>query len=287
MDDPMPPLENLDAWLLRHAEAVTYVVFFGLFVILAAAELVVSRSSAPAERVRRWSTNVVLTVCWIAAGAALPMTLFGAAAWAGAAGWGLQNQFDHPIALTLVLGILARSLVSYAVHVAMHKVPLLWRLHRVHHLDTHLDVSTTTRMHPLEAWASAPLTVAGVVALGIPPTAVLLYEILDAAVVVFTHANIRLPPQIDRAIGIVFVTPDLHRVHHSALQPDTDSNYGATLSLWDRLFGTYRRRNTEDLATLRIGLDGATDERAQHIGWLLASPWHTISAVPSNGSDHG
>ena len=287
MDDPMPPLENLDAWLLRHAEAVTYVVFFGLFVILAAAEVVVSRSSAPAERVRRWSTNVVLTVCWIAAGAALPMTLFGAAAWAGAAGWGLQNQFDHPIALTLVLGILARSLVSYAVHVAMHKVPLLWRLHRVHHLDTHLDVSTTTRMHPLEAWASAPLTVAGVVALGIPPTAVLLYEILDAAVVVFTHANIRLPPQIDRAIGIVFVTPDLHRVHHSALQPDTDSNYGATLSLWDRLFGTYRRRNTEDLATLRIGLDGATDERAQHIGWLLASPWHTISAVPSNGSDHG
>lgn len=200
------------------------------------------------------------------------MTLIGVADLAASHGWGLLSAMDLPPPFALVAGLLARSLVSYAVHVAMHKVPFLWRLHRVHHLDPHLDVSTTARMHPVEALASAPLTMMGVLILGPSPTAVLIYEILDAALVVFSHANIRLPLWLDRRLSLVFVTPDLHRVHHSAHQPETDSNYGATLSIWDRMFGTFRRLDAATLARLKLGLHGVDEIKAGQIGWLLTSP---------------
>ncbi len=121
----MPPLDTLEPWSRTHAEAITFAVFFGLFAVLAAAELVVSRSPTPADRVRRWSTNAVLTAGWVAAGAAVPMTLFGAAESARDAGWGLLNQFDLSTLTAVGLGIVARSLVSYSVHVAMHKIPFL------------------------------------------------------------------------------------------------------------------------------------------------------------------
>jgi sterol desaturase/sphingolipid hydroxylase (fatty acid hydroxylase superfamily) len=266
------PLTALEAWARVNAETLTYLVFFGLLAVFGLLELVVARSRAKQERVRRWSANALLTASWVIAGAAVPLSLLAASDWAKANGVGLLNaQFVAPWA-SLAGGVLARSLVSYLTHLSMHKIPLLWRIHRVHHMDTQLDISTTARFHPLEAIASAPFALAGVVVFGVPPLAVLLYEIMDAAIVVFSHANIRLPDWLDRVLRFVVVTPNMHRIHHSASQPETDSNFGATLTLWDRLFGTYRRKPSEDLAGMMLGLTEVQDGHASNLFWLLVSP---------------
>jgi sterol desaturase/sphingolipid hydroxylase (fatty acid hydroxylase superfamily) len=187
-----------------------------------------------------------------------------------------------PVA-ALVLGIVLRSLISYAVHVAMHRVPLLWRVHRVHHTDTAMDVTTTVRFHPLEFLISAPLVFAGVIALGISPAALIVYELFDAVMAIFTHANIRLPAPVERALRLVLVTPDMHRVHHSAWQPETDSNYGATLSWWDRLFGTYRMPEAAALDAMTLGLEPWRDRRATALLWLLALPFGRGAAPVAEG----
>lgn len=269
ISDAIAPVE---AWARMYAEGLTYATFFGLLVIFGLLELVVARSRVKPERGRRWSVNAFLTVAWVFAGAALPLSVLGVSDWARTNGVGLLNMpFVSPFA-ALAVGFLLRSLISYLTHVAMHKVPILWRLHRVHHMDTQLDISTTARFHPLEAIASAPIALAGVVALGISPLAVLLYEVFDAAIVVFSHANVRLPNWLDRVLRLVIVTPNMHRVHHSAFQPETDSNYGATFSFWDRLFGTYRRKAPEDMGELMLGLSEVQDRRAHNVFWQLASP---------------
>ncbi|MCP4384901.1 MAG: sterol desaturase family protein [Hyphomicrobiales bacterium] len=153
-------------------------------------------------------------------------------------GWGLFSQIELPFVVLLVAGFLIRSLVSWLFHYAMHNVPLLWRVHRVHHTDTHLDVSTTVRFHPLESVLSAPLVIGTVLLFGIPPVVIMLSELFDAAIAVFSHANIRMPCCLERTFGLVVITPHLHRIHHSTVVRETNSNYGATLVYWDMLFGT-------------------------------------------------
>jgi sterol desaturase/sphingolipid hydroxylase (fatty acid hydroxylase superfamily) len=150
---------------------------------------------------------------------------------------------------------------------------MLWAIHRVHHVDTRLDVSTTVRFHPLEFVFTTPPTLAGVAAFGVPPVALLIYEFLDASITVFSHANVRLPWWIDRPLSLFVVTPDVHRVHHSSYQPETDSNYGAVLTIWDRLLGTYRRKSAEALATQETGLSEAQDSRSRNVLWLLILPF--------------
>ncbi len=172
--------------------------------------------------------------------------------------------------------ILAFSFQSWAVHLAMHKLPWLWRLHRVHHSDTHLDVSTTVRFHPLEFALQLPVSAAVILSLGAPPSAVILYELMDAAINVFAHANIRLPGRIDHILSRVIVTPHLHRVHHSTRRRETDSNFGATLPIWDIAFGTWRARTPEELAVQPIGLNEMQDARASSLWWALSLPFRDI-----------
>jgi sterol desaturase/sphingolipid hydroxylase (fatty acid hydroxylase superfamily) len=204
---------------------------------------------------------------------ALPLSGLALADLARENGWGLLNQPWVPLAAAIVAGFLLRALVSWATHLAMHKVPLLWRVHRVHHTDTELDVSTTVRFHPLEFAIQVPVVLGAIAALGLHPAVVIAYEIIDAGINVFTHSNVRLPAWLDRALRLVFVTPDMHRVHHAAHRPETDSNYGAVFSIWDRAFGTYRRLPPETLATLRLGLGDCPEPRARSLLWLLALPF--------------
>ncbi|MSO89251.1 MAG: sterol desaturase family protein, partial [Rhodospirillaceae bacterium] len=143
----------------------------------------------------------------------------------------------------------------------------------VHHTDVQMDVSTTVRFHPLELVVSMPVLLGMAMLLGIPPLALILYELLDAAMAVFTHANVRLPDRVDRALRLVLVTPAMHRLHHSAHQPETDSNYGAILTWWDRLFGTYRVRPPAELSTIRLGLEEWRDRRTASLWWLLRLPF--------------
>src|SRR6185295_672421 len=151
-----------------------------------------------------------------------------------------------------------------------------WAIHRVHHTDTRLDVSTTVRFHPLEFVYATPFTLAGIALFGVPPVAVLIYELMDAGITVFSHANARLPRWLDYPLRLFIVTPDVHRVHHSSYQPETDSNYGAVLTIWDRVLGTYRRKAADDLATQETGLSEVQDSRSRNILWLLVLPFITL-----------
>jgi sterol desaturase/sphingolipid hydroxylase (fatty acid hydroxylase superfamily) len=156
---------------------------------------------------------------------------------------------------------------------AMHNVPVLWRVHRVHHTDTHMDISTTVRFHPIEFLIAAPVVVALVVGLGLPPEVVILYELFDTAMAVFSHANVKLPKGLERALRAVLVTPNLHRIHHSTRAPETNSNYGATLSIWDRLFGTFRAKDEAALALQPLGLAETQDARATSFLYLVTLPF--------------
>jgi sterol desaturase/sphingolipid hydroxylase (fatty acid hydroxylase superfamily) len=143
----------------------------------------------------------------------------------------------------------------------------------VHHSDDFFDVSTAVRFHPLEFAIQVPISLAAIVALGIPPVAIIVYELIDAAMAVWTHANVRLPGWLERTLNPILVTPAMHRIHHSADWRETDSNYGATLAIWDRLFGTYRTRSEEELAAMSLGLKECQDGRSRSLLWLLKAPF--------------
>jgi sterol desaturase/sphingolipid hydroxylase (fatty acid hydroxylase superfamily) len=248
------------------------IAFIGSFLLLAALETMVPRNLDPPERRLRWRTNGVLTLLFILINGLFPLTLIAAAELARRWDFGLLNLVAMPGALSFLLAFLIRSLIAYATHRLMHVVPWLWRLHRVHHFDPALDVSTAVRFHPLEPVLVNGIAVGVVLLLGLDPLAVLVYELFEAIMALFAHANIRLPEWLDRRLGWLLITPDLHRVHHSPLQAETDSNFGSTLSAWDRLFGTYRRKPDDELARQRIGLDECADKRVSSLLWLLASP---------------
>jgi sterol desaturase/sphingolipid hydroxylase (fatty acid hydroxylase superfamily) len=235
-----------------------------------------------ASRTRRWPVNFGLTALNIVVMGALPLTALAAADIARDAGWGLFNLIEAPFVVALGVGFLVRSLVSWFIHYAMHNVPVLWRVHRVHHTDTHLDVSTTVRFHPLEFLVSAPFVIATVMAFGLPPIVVMLFELFDAAIAVFSHANTRMPVWLDRALGVLVITPNMHRIHHSTVEPETNSNYGATLVIWDRLFGTFRRKSLEDLAAQPLGLAETQDRRASSFWYLLTLPFRPVRIEPKS-----
>jgi sterol desaturase/sphingolipid hydroxylase (fatty acid hydroxylase superfamily) len=258
--------------IVANGELLQYAAFFGALILAGGLEAL--GPARPIERRRRWPVNGGLTVLNIVALGALPLTAVGAASWAAAQKFGLMNNADWPWWAVLALGFAGRSLVSYAVHAAMHKVPLLWRVHRVHHLDTALDVSTTVRFHPLEFVIQVIPAVAAIALLGIPVWVIMAYEIVDAFTAVVTHANLRLPARLERFVRWVLVTPDIHRIHHSARQAETDSNYGALFTVWDRLFGTFVGEPCGGHAGMTLGLEHWREpNRAQGFGWLLISPF--------------
>ncbi|MBL8661522.1 MAG: sterol desaturase family protein [Candidatus Odyssella sp.] len=277
------PWATLETTLRADGEVLQYAAFFGALAALAALETLWPRGAdAPARR-RRWPANFGLTLINIVVLGALPIGALAAADWAQMHGWGLLHAIAPDGAVAFALGLLLRSLVGYATHVAMHKIPLLWRVHRVHHADRAFDVSTTVRFHPLEFVIALPILLAAVAMLGISPLAIIVYEIFDAAMAVWTHANLRLPARLSRALSFVLVTPDMHRIHHSAHQPETDSNYGATFSVWDRLFRTFREAAPDRLSKLTLGLETCRDGRAESLPWLLTMPWRALATARATG----
>jgi sterol desaturase/sphingolipid hydroxylase (fatty acid hydroxylase superfamily) len=201
-----------------------------------------------------------------------PVSLIAVAHWAHDRHWGLLNLVALPFPLIVASNLLLRGFLSFGTHYLMHKVPLFWRLHRVHHLDTELDVSSTVRFHPLEFLVSTLPAVPFVAAFGLSPWILLAYEILDAAANVFTHANVGLPAALERWLRYLIVTPDLHRVHHSSWQPETDSNFGAVFPVWDLVCGTFRAEPRGGQTGMQLGLEEARDARSRQLAFLLTSP---------------
>lgn len=252
------------------AFGVLALVFGGL----AAIELAMPHRRARLPKGQRWFTNLSLfALDTVLVRLAIPLLMIGTAQLAGERGWGLFNWIAVPVWLEFLAAVVLLDLALYIQHWATHRVPVLWQLHKVHHSDPDFDVTTAARFHPFEIGASMLYKMAVVALLGAPVLAVFAFEILFNAATVFTHANVGLPRRVDSAARTLFVTPDMHRIHHSARRTETDSNYGTLLSLWDRLFGTYRREAEAGRGDIVIGLETYQDERPGRLFWSLLLPF--------------
>lgn len=251
-------------------------IFAGLFAALAVAEWLWPRRSLAYGRVR-WLANIGLSALntGLLRLSFLVVPTLGvlAAVWVEGRGVGLLPAAGVTGMAAVVLGFVLLDLVIYGQHVAFHRVPALWRLHRVHHADPDFDVSTAIRFHPIEIVLSQVLKMAAVVSIGVPAVSVLVFEIVLNATSMFSHANVRLPRMVDALLRFLVVTPDMHRVHHSIVMAETNSNFGFNLSLWDRLFGTYRARSRGEQTTMPIGLESFRGAETTQLLWLLRFPF--------------
>jgi sterol desaturase/sphingolipid hydroxylase (fatty acid hydroxylase superfamily) len=198
-------------------------------------------------------------------------------------GWGLMNAVAAPAWIAVPVSVLLLDLAIYLQHVAFHAVPALWRLHRMHHADLDIDVTTGLRFHPIEIVLSMGIKLAVVTALGAPAVAVLVFEVLLNATSMFNHANLRLPQPIDRALRWLVVTPDMHRVHHSVAVAETNSNYGFNLPWWDRLFGTYRDQPAAGHDGMTIGVERFRSPRDLMLDRMLLQPFRGDAGDPPVG----
>jgi sterol desaturase/sphingolipid hydroxylase (fatty acid hydroxylase superfamily) len=259
------------SWVLANADTLQIGLFFTLLAAFAVAERLAPRRPGPLDRRMRWPANYFLTVVNFAAMGILPVSIVAAAVWAAQHGVGLLNTWTVAPWAAIAVTLLARAFVSFFTHYLMHMVPAFWRVHRVHHLDTELDVSTTVRFHPLEFVIQALPSVPLIVAIGGTPWVLACYELLDVAVNLWSHSNLRVPEPLDRVLRLVIVTPDLHRIHHSAWKAETNSNFGAVFPIWDLVFRTFRATPREPHEGMRLGLDELRGRDAHRPLWLLGS----------------
>ena len=266
----------MDAFMREHAWFLT---FWGAIVVFGAIEFMFPQFPERADRARRWPTNFGLGILNGLIVSAVPVLSVGSAQWAANESVGILNWLAAPWWVALPCTLLAKTLGQYAFHVICHKNPVLWRLHRVHHGDVHLDVSSALRNHPLEMIASIAFMLPIVVLFGLSPIVLLAFEAIEGLVNTLTHANIRIPDAIERRARSLLITPGLHRLHHSDAQAETDSNYGNVFSFWDRLFGTYRPKPLQPDKPFRFGLEDISAERARDFGYQLKLPWHRGGAL--------
>ena len=256
--------------------------FFGVFAVLAVWEALTPRRARSQSRRQRWPTNLGLSVLnTLVLRVVFPAAAVGAALWVGDQGWGLFNVLAAPGWLAIAGSIIALDLAVYGQHRLSHAVPWLWRVHRLHHIDLDVDVTTAGRFHPVEMVLSMLWKIAVVVALGAPAVAVLAFEVLLNAAAMFSHAQIRLPTVVDRPLRLLLVTPDMHRVHHSIHRDETDSNYSFLLSVWDRLFRSYRDQPRDGHETMVLGVEGQSSARARSFIGLLLGPFRRDQAGTS------
>lgn len=247
--------------------------FLGVLVLMAAAEALFPRRTRTFSRLFRWSNNLALVVLdSLLLKVCFPVLAMGMALIAIENSWGILNQFETPVGLAFLCSILLLDLAIYAQHIVFHMVPPLWRLHRVHHTDLDFDVTTGIRFHPIEIVLSMAIKLLVILALGPPVLAVLVFEILLNASAMFNHSNLKLPSSLDKLLRGLIVTPDMHRVHHSVLPIETNSNYGFFLPWWDRLFGTYRDQPRDGHEQMAIGLDEFRDRQDMRLDKLLLQP---------------
>ena len=259
--------------LLYHEPAIRLGCFLAILLLMALWEWQRPRRSLSLARSRRWPANLGMVIVDSLVLRLLPVLAVGAALKAQDHGWGLFNQLETPFWFACVASLLLLDLVIYAQHAVFHKMPLLWRLHRVHHSDTNIDMTTALRFHPFEIVLSMLLKIAVVILLGAPAVAVLLFEVILNATAMFNHSNVQLPAGLESWLRLVIVTPDMHRVHHSVHRDETDSNFGFNLPWWDHLFGTYRAQPRDGHTGMTIGLNIFRDHRSVGLHWLLLQPF--------------
>lgn len=249
-------------------------IFFGVFVLMACLELLLPKKQRALPRGQRWLTNWSLVVInSLSVRLIVPILAVSVAQYASNAGFGLLNVIQLPLWAKCLLAVILLDMLIYWQHVASHHVPVLWRVHRVHHADRDIDVTTGARFHPIEIVLSMLYKFVCIALLGAPALAVFIFEVILNASAMFNHSNIRLPKKMDSHMRKIVVTPDMHRVHHSVLMPETNSNYGFFLSIWDRIFKTYISQPKHGHEQMIIGLADYQNDKPASLFWSLKNPF--------------
>lgn len=260
-------------FLLTHAAAIRLGAFAAIFAVMALWEVLAPRRHQTVGRWRRWPANLGIVVLdSLLVRVIFPTAAVGVALFAEARGWGVFHALEVPAWLAVLASMLVLDLAVYLQHVLLHAVPLLWRLHRVHHTDLEIDVTTGARFHPLEILLSLLFKFGVIATLGAPAVAVLAFEVVLNVSSMFNHGNVRLPRRLDAALRWLLVTPDMHRVHHSWYPDETNANFGFNLSWWDRLFGTYRAQPRDGHTGMTIGINQFRDPRELRLDRMLWQP---------------
>ncbi len=268
--------------LLDNEPAIRLGCFLGIFATMVLWEVLAPRRRRAQSRWVRWPSNLgIVAVNTVVLRLAIPTAAVGLALIADGRGWGLLNQLALPGWLAILVAVIVLDFTIYLQHVLFHAVPALWRLHRMHHADLDFDVTTGARFHPIEILLSMAIKLAVVAALGPPAVAVLIFEVVLNATAMFNHGNVRIAAGLDRALRWFVVTPDMHRVHHSIMPHETNSNFGFNLPWWDRLLGTYRAQPAAGHADMTIGIEQFRAPRDLRLDRMLAQPFRgDVGAYP-------
>lgn len=281
----------MEAFLLDHQQDIFSGVFYGSIILFAIAEFLYPRLKAYYGIGRRWSTNLGLAAVNLPIAAiVIPISSIIMATQAQENGWGLMNIMSVPLWLALPVSVLSLDMFKYWEHRLLHGIPLLWRMHVIHHADLDIDFTTSVRHHPFEATLVAIITPLLVLAAGVPVVAVIVFQILAAISAVYTHANIRYPDWFDNALRLVLVTRYVHLVHHSAKREETDSNFGGVFLFWDRMFGTYKAKPAAGLDEVTVGVEYFRTPRDLVIDRVLMMPFlvprnSVLPATAGNSAD--
>jgi len=258
---------NVTEFVMQNEVTIRLGFFFGIFGFMAVWEVVAPRRALTLTRKVRWLNNLGLVFFnSFVVRLLFPAAAVGMAVFATEQGWGLFNYFEVPAGIAILASVVALDFVIYLQHVLVHAVPVLWRLHRVHHADVDFDVTTGARFHTLEIILSMLIKFATIAVLGPPVVAVVIFEVVLNATAMFNHSNIRIPKAIDQIVRWLIVTPDMHRVHHSVEDDEANSNFGFNLPWWDRLFGTYRDQPRAGHEAMTIGIHSYNKPKL--VAWL-------------------
>ena len=264
----------MDELILDNEPVIRLGFFAGVLVLVVLWEALLPRRARRFSRWLRWPSNfAIVAVNTVILRLLFPLAAVGMALLAQDRGWGLFNAFEVPAALAVVASVVALDLVIYLQHVMVHAVPVLWRLHRMHHADLDFDVTTGARFHPLEIVLSMLIKLAALALLGAPAVAVVIFEVLLNATAMFNHGNLRIPEPVDRVLRLFVVTPDMHRVHHSAVPSETNSNFGFNLPWWDRLLGTYQAQPAAGHEDMTIGIEQFREAGDLRLDRMLVQPF--------------
>jgi sterol desaturase/sphingolipid hydroxylase (fatty acid hydroxylase superfamily) len=258
---------SIDEFIMSNESVIRMSFFFGMLSVMAVWEILVPMRQLAVSKLVRWSNNLgIVFLNSFLLRLVLPATAVGIASFANEHGWGILNYIDLSFIFAIVLSVIVMDFIIYLQHVMVHAVPLLWRIHRMHHADIDFDVTTGARFHPIEIFLSMLIKFATILVLGPPVVAVVIFEIILNATAMFNHSNIKLPTVVDKILRLLLVTPDMHRVHHSIEDDEANSNFGFSLPWWDRLFGTYRAQPRAGHKNMIIGIHKFRDSK--QVNWL-------------------
>lgn len=254
-------------------DTIRFVIFLGTLFVLAIAEVQYPRRVLAHSKAARWFVNLTLTIVdGVLVKLILGAAAVGVAAYSQSKGWGLINYLELPWIVGFFVGFIFLDFMVYLMHVIAHALPFLWRFHIVHHTDLDFDVTTALRFHPLEIIISMLYKIMLVVAIGADPITVMIFEAILNASAQFNHSNLNIPKGLDEKIRKVVITPDFHRIHHSVLVEETNSNFGFFLSWWDKLFGTYKPQPSVEHTEMAIGVDVYRDAEELSLQGVLMIP---------------